>query len=165
MISRAVLVAGFAGPSPAGPCTVEIDRVQAQLDAKIDAEAGTGRSARESGRALRHEEPTPDSVLKAEESLGEGSASGAAMVALARARVADRAGDGRACEEALAKAVAPFSHEAIDDAWLVRNEKKCCTRTKSRRTHARRLEPPLSACALKASTAPGVGRREVRSGH
>src|SRR3954470_16492673 len=78
--------------------------VQAQLDAKIDAEAGRGRSARESGRALEHREPTPDSVLKAEEGLGEGSASAAAMVALARARVADSAGDTRACEEALAKA-------------------------------------------------------------
>ena len=104
LVSLAVLVAGFAGPSQAGPCTVEIDRVQAQLDAKIDAEAGRGRTARESGRALEHQEPTPDSVLKAEESLGEGSASGAAMVALARARVADSAGDAPACEEALAKA-------------------------------------------------------------
>jgi hypothetical protein len=102
VISLAVLVAGFAGPSQAGPCTVEIDRVQAQLDAKIDAEAGTGRSARESSRALQHQEPTPDSILKAEESLGEGSAS-AAMVALARARVADSARDACACEEALAK--------------------------------------------------------------
>src|SRR3982750_1937530 len=79
LVSLAVLVAGFAGPSQAGPCTVEIDRVQAQLDAKIHAEAGRGRSARESGRALEHQEPTPDSVLKAEEGLGEGSASAAAM--------------------------------------------------------------------------------------
>ena len=47
LVSLAGLVAGFAGSSQAGPCTVEIDRVQAQLDAKIDAEAGRGRSARE----------------------------------------------------------------------------------------------------------------------
>src|SRR4051794_10653385 len=103
-ISLAVLVAGFAGPSQAGPCTVEIDRVQAQLDAKIDAEAGRGRSARESARGLRHQEPPPDSFYKEGEGWGEGGASAAAMVALVGGGVADSAGDARACEKALAKA-------------------------------------------------------------
>ena len=93
-----------AGPSQAGPCTGEIDRLQAQLDAMIDAQAGEGRAARESRGALEHHEPTPESILRAKENLGEGTALNAVMVALARARVADSQGDAQACEEALARA-------------------------------------------------------------
>ena len=103
-VALAVSAAAYAGPSQAGPCTGEIDRFQAQLDAKIDAQAGEGRGARESRSTLEHHQPTPESILEAEEGLGEGAALANAMVALARARVADGAGDTRACEEALAKA-------------------------------------------------------------
>ena len=93
-----------AGPSQAGPCTAEIDRLQAQLDARIDAQAGEGRAARESRSALESHQPTPEPILKAEEGLGEGTALANASVALARARVADRQGDAQACQEALARA-------------------------------------------------------------
>src|SRR4051794_41918957 len=76
VISLAVLVAGFAGSSQAGPCTGEIDRVQAQLDAKIDAEAGRGRSARESGRALGKRGAPPGPVFQKEGGVGGGRATG-----------------------------------------------------------------------------------------
>jgi hypothetical protein len=100
----AIFAAAGASPSQAGPCTGEIDRVQAQLDAMIDAQAGEGRAARESRGALESHQPTPESILKAEEDLGEGTALGNASVALARARVADSQGDAQACQEALARA-------------------------------------------------------------
>ena len=89
VIALALSAAAYAGPGEAGPCTAEIGRIQAELDANIDAEAGQGRDARESTSALLHHQPSPESVLKAEESLGEGRASQAAMAALAHARVAD----------------------------------------------------------------------------
>ena len=100
----AIAVAGYAGQSQAGPCTAEIVRLQAQFDAMIDAQAGEGRAARESRGALEHHEPTPESILRAEEDLGEGTALNAVTVALARARVADSQGDAQACQEALAQA-------------------------------------------------------------
>lgn len=100
----ASLVAAHVGPSRADPCAVEIDRLQARIDASLDAQAGRGRTARESGGALEHRQPTPETILEAEEALGEAGALRDAMAALERARRADRAGDARACEEALAAA-------------------------------------------------------------
>src|SRR3954454_9305633 len=38
----AIFAAAGASPSQAGPCTGEIDRLQAQLDAMIDTQAGEG---------------------------------------------------------------------------------------------------------------------------
>src|SRR5690349_21570671 len=73
-----------ASPSQAGPCTAEIDRLQAQLDAMIDAQAGEGRAGRESRSALESHQPTPESILRAEDGLGEGAPLGNPSVALAR---------------------------------------------------------------------------------
>jgi hypothetical protein len=100
----AISAAAGANPSQAGPCAGEIDRLQAQLDAMIDAQAGEGRAARESRSALESHQPTPESILRAEEGLGEGAPLGNASVALARARVADSQGDAQACREPLARA-------------------------------------------------------------
>jgi hypothetical protein len=90
--------------SYAGPCSVEIDRTQVRVDAKLAAKAAAGPGANESTAALEHRQPTPGSIARAEERLGEVSANLAATVtqALARARAADNAGDKSACEEALA---------------------------------------------------------------
>ena len=103
VVVLAISAAAGASPSQAGPCTGEIDRLQAQLDAMINAQAGEGRAARESRSALEGHQPTPGSILKAEEGLGEATALGNASVALARARVADSQGDVQACQEALAR--------------------------------------------------------------
>ena len=100
----AIAVAGYAGQSQAGPCTAEIVRLQAQFDAMIDAQAGEGRTGRESRGALESHQPTPGSILRAEEGLGEGTALVNASVALALARVADRHGDAQACKEAVVRA-------------------------------------------------------------
>ncbi len=101
----ASMVAAFMpAPARAGPCSAEIDRLQAVIDARIDTTAGTGRMGRESTAATAHHEPTPGSIARAEESLGEGSTYGQTIAALAQARQADQAGDAAACERALGQA-------------------------------------------------------------
>jgi hypothetical protein len=101
-------VAALATPTTAGyagPCSHEIDRVQARLDAKAEAVARTRPTAPESPEARLHRQPTPGSIAAAESKLGEMSSATLAAVtaALTRAREADRAGDQSACEQALAE--------------------------------------------------------------
>ena len=93
-------IAGYAGP-----CSPEIDRMQARVDARIEAAARTGPAAAESPGALLHRQPTPGSIAAAESRLGEISAETAAAVraAMVRAREADRTGDKAACDQALAE--------------------------------------------------------------
>src|SRR5919199_3583884 len=103
----AVALAASIHPGEAGPCTAEIDQLQAQLDARLEATVAAGPYGRESLGADLGRQPTPGSIARAEERLGEGSDLGQALAALARARDADRAGDGLACEQALAVAPRP----------------------------------------------------------
>lgn len=96
----------------AGPCSSEIASMQARLDARLNAKAASGPMAPESQNALRHRQPTPQSLATAERGLGELSAEKGKIIAgaMARARDADRAGDLEACERALdevRRAIAP----------------------------------------------------------
>jgi hypothetical protein len=90
----------------AGPCSPQIDQVQAKIDAKLEAIAATGRSARESIAATMHRQPTPESIAAAEANLGDVSPESvhAAEAFMTRARDADGASDQGACERALAEA-------------------------------------------------------------
>jgi hypothetical protein len=90
----------------AGPCTLDIERMQARIDATLEMKAAVGPTARESVGALLHRQPTPDSIAAAEARLGDESARSIEVVklAMARARAADNAGDKPACEQALADA-------------------------------------------------------------
>jgi len=88
----------------AGPCAADIDRVQAQADAQIDATAGRGRPGTESTAATDHREPTPESIARAEQRLDGATAGQTALAALAQARQAGAAGDATACEKALGAA-------------------------------------------------------------
>ncbi|AWM87399.1 hypothetical protein [Microvirga sp. 17 mud 1-3] len=88
----------------AGPCIAAIDRLQAQLDTRVDTTAGAGSASRESTGALLHREPTPESIARAEGALGEGKALQAGLEALGRAREADKAGDENACQHFLEEA-------------------------------------------------------------
>jgi hypothetical protein len=92
-------VAGYAGP-----CSHDIDLMQSRVDAKLEAKAAAGPSARESGAATMHRQPTPGSIAAAESKLGEVSSDTveAVKAAMARARKADLANDKSACEQALA---------------------------------------------------------------
>ena len=95
---------GLAEPLKASTCAAGIDQVQQQVDAAIGLEARTGDTARESTVATMHRQPTPASMQKAENELGEGSATARAAAALTTARAADQTGDPKACQEALAEA-------------------------------------------------------------
>jgi hypothetical protein len=102
----AAAMAASVSSSHAGPCSPEIDSMQTRVDARLEAKAAAGPSAKESSDALAHRQPTPNSIAGAEERLREMSAQTAAALkqALERARAADGAGDKNACEQALAEA-------------------------------------------------------------
>ena len=113
MVLSAAAVAALTSSSFAGPCSLEIDRLQTRIQAMLAAEAAVGPSERESTSALLHRQPTPGSIAAAEERLREVSATRARVFseALARSRAADRAGDKKTCEQALAdvlRTIAPL---------------------------------------------------------
>ncbi len=104
LVLGTVTLIAWGTTGQAGPCTTQIDQMQAQVNAKVDAIAGKGRSAPESTDARLHREPTPGSIARAEERLGEGASVEEALSALGRAREADRLGNVNGCEQALAEA-------------------------------------------------------------
>ena len=105
IVLSAVAIAASISTAYAGPCSPEIDGMQARVDARLAAKSAAGPSAKESAEALVHRQPTPGSIARAEESLREMSAETAAAVkqALDRARTADNADDRNACQQALAE--------------------------------------------------------------
>jgi hypothetical protein len=100
----AVALAASMSASYAGPCSNDIDSMQARIDAKLERKASTGPAAPESTDATMHRQLTPGSIAAAEERLGEMSPLTAVAQAMTRAREADSAGDKSACERALAEA-------------------------------------------------------------
>jgi hypothetical protein len=88
----------------AGPCADAIDAMQARIDAKLEAKAAAGPTAKEGVPAGMSVQPTPRSIAAAEEKLGEISPRQvkAMQRGMARARLADKVGDQRACKKALA---------------------------------------------------------------
>ena len=96
-------------PGNAGPCTREIDREWVEVGAKIQARVGAGRSYIQGTVGLLHRQPTPGSVVAAEGKVGEMWVPlETAVIALARAREADRANDAGTCKEALTAAQRAF---------------------------------------------------------
>ena len=100
-----VALAASVSASFASPCSQDIDRIQAMIDAKLEAQAAAGRSARESTAATLHRQPTPSSMAAAEVNLGDISPEKiqAVETLMTRARDANRANDPSACEQALAE--------------------------------------------------------------
>jgi hypothetical protein len=87
----------------------DVDRAWVELGPKMQARIGAGRSAPQSVAALHHYQPTPNSIAAAEEKLGERwLPMEMAVLALARAREADRLNDKDACKQALAEAQSVF---------------------------------------------------------
>ncbi len=105
LFAAAVFFSGTA-PGHAGPCSAEIAAMQIKIDAKLNAKAAAGPAGQESAAATEHRQPTPESIAKAEEKLGDVSANqvDAVGAAMARARAADRSGDAAGCRGALADA-------------------------------------------------------------
>ena len=105
LVLGAAAIALSTSPSRASPCLYDIDRAWVDVGAKIQARIGAGRSAPQGTTALLHHQPTPSSIAAAEEQIRERWVSmEVAVTALARAREADRANDGSACEQAIAEA-------------------------------------------------------------
>jgi hypothetical protein len=106
IVLSAAAIAASTLPTHAGPCAPAIDRMQAHIDARLDAAAAAGRGAKESTGALTDRQPTPGSIARAEEQLHDISAGTVAAVrqAMQRALAADNAGDMKTCEQALAEA-------------------------------------------------------------
>jgi hypothetical protein len=100
----------LAAAARAAPCAAEIGRVQAAVDAKIDAIAGSGPESAETRAARLHYQPTPASIAAAERRLHESEGATRALAALVRARKANRAGQESACEDALREARAAIAH-------------------------------------------------------
>ena len=102
----AIAFVTLVSPSYAGPCSDEIGNMMARINAKLEAKAAAGPTAREGVGAGMSAQPTPRSMAAVEEKLGELSSETANAVrqAMSRARAADSAGDKKACEQALADA-------------------------------------------------------------
>ena len=105
LVLSLVAVGLSANLSYAGSCMQDVDRAWGEFGPKMQARIGAGRSAPQSVAALHHYQPTPNSIAAAEEKLGERwLPMEMAVMALARAREADRLNDKDACEQALAEA-------------------------------------------------------------
>ena len=104
-VLSAVALAISPATGYASPCSHDIDLMQSRIDARLEAKAAAGPSARESTAATMHRQPTPGSIAAAEGKLGEVSSDQvkAIEVAMARARKADLANDKSTCEQALAE--------------------------------------------------------------
>ena len=88
----------------AASCSNDIDRMQARIDAKIEAIAAAGPFVRP-GIWAGSVQPTPFGMATVEEKMGElsGQKVDAVRSAMADARTASAAGHTRACEKALGK--------------------------------------------------------------
>jgi hypothetical protein len=104
LIFSAMAVAATVSTTHAGPCSDQIDAMQARIDAKLEAKAAAGPTAKQGVAAGMSVQPTPASLAAAEEKLGEISPKKIQAIkrGMARARVADKVGDLRACRKALA---------------------------------------------------------------
>ncbi|MGB7126306.1 MAG: hypothetical protein WBD42_05685 [Methylovirgula sp.] len=104
-----VLALWFVTAALAIPCGAEIDKVQAAVDARIDAIAGSGHEGAETRAARMHRQPTPASIAAAEHRLHESEGATRALAALVRARKAARGGQESACKHALREARAAIA--------------------------------------------------------
>jgi hypothetical protein len=104
LVLSTAAVAVSTQPSRANSCSQDIDRAWAQVNTKIQARSGAGRSVPQGTIAFLHRQPTLGSVAAAQERLVDvWMPMETAVAALTRAREADRANDRAACEEALAE--------------------------------------------------------------
>jgi hypothetical protein len=79
--------------------------MQARFDARLQAAARKGPTARETNAATDHRQPTPESIAAAESRIGDISPGVVRVIetGMARAREADAADDRTVCEQALAE--------------------------------------------------------------
>jgi hypothetical protein len=100
LLSASVLAASTHS-GLATPCSAELDQLQARVDARLDTTAAAGPTGMESVGAKLHHQPTPGSISRAEQGLGEGTDLGQAVADLEHDRALDQAGDRAACERSV----------------------------------------------------------------
>jgi hypothetical protein len=95
----------------AASCSNDIDRMQARIDARVEAIAAAGPFVTP-GIFAGSVQPTPFGMATVEERMGEVSRNKVDAIrdAMARAHAADAAGDFKACEKALANVRHIMSH-------------------------------------------------------
>ncbi len=105
LLVLAAALAASAGSVHSGPCAQQIALMQARFDAKLQAAARNGPTARETNAATDHRQPTPESIAAAESRIGDISPGVVTVIetGMARAREADAANDRAVCERALAE--------------------------------------------------------------
>jgi hypothetical protein len=86
-------------------CSKDIDRMQARIDARLEAIAAAGPFVAPSLAGGFGVQPTPFGIATVEERMGEISRNKVDMVrdSMAKARAANAAGNAHACEQALAQ--------------------------------------------------------------
>jgi hypothetical protein len=106
LVTLAVALIAPISTGYAASCAKDIDAMQARFDARLEAIAAGGQSAPQSVKADMNAQPTPSSIAKAEEKLGELNQHMVRNVrrALTRARAADARGNTRRCERELSVA-------------------------------------------------------------
>ena len=89
----------------AASCSNDIDRMQARIDARVEAIAAAGPFVPAGLSAGMGVQPTPFGIATVEERMGEVPQNkvDAVRAAMAQARAANIAADYRACEKALAE--------------------------------------------------------------
>ncbi len=98
------LVLDLTASAHAASCAVQIDQVQAKLDAALAQHAKAAPYAVESKSATLNHQPTPGTIARAEDKIGTWSGGDKAVAALGRAREAQTAGKTSACFKALREA-------------------------------------------------------------
>ncbi len=91
-IGLLVVTTMVAAPAMAGPCTKQIASMQGKVDAAIEANAGSGRTGKETTFATRSNEPTPKTLAQADAQINKWTGGEKALAALAKARTADKCG-------------------------------------------------------------------------
>ena len=89
----------------AGSCSDDIDRMQARIDARVEAIAAAGPFVPPGVSAGMGVQPTPFGMAVVEEKMGEVSTNkvDAIRAAMAQAHAASSAGNYKTCEQALAR--------------------------------------------------------------
>ena len=103
LIAFAAVFAASTSAGYAGPCSQDIARLQAVMDAKLRAVTAAGPRAPESTAATMHRQPTPRSIATAEGAFSQEQVK-VFEANMARAREADSANDENACKQAIADA-------------------------------------------------------------
>ncbi len=98
-----------ASAAQAASCGSEIDKVQAQVDARLEAIAAASPGAAETRAARLHRQPTPASIAAAERGLRGDARARHALADLKKARRAEAHGDAKACARAVAEARAALA--------------------------------------------------------